>query len=141
MSLYRKLVKNPKQFLTVTGMNLHQFQELLPEFRNTFARQEQKRKSVVVKTKTGRKRRPGAGARFQHVIEDQILMILIYYRLYLSQEFLTLLFKHDHKSSISRNIKLMRELLEAVLPTYAKALEKILALAEKEESRRRKRIS
>ena len=32
MTLYRKLSRNPKQFLTVTGMNLHQFQELLPKF-------------------------------------------------------------------------------------------------------------
>lgn len=32
-------------------------------------------------------------------------------------------------------------LLEAVLPTYANALKKILALAEKEETRRKRRIS
>jgi hypothetical protein len=35
----------------------------------------------------------------------------------------------------------MRELLEAVLPTHAKALKKVLALATKEENRRQKRIS
>jgi hypothetical protein len=69
------------------------------------------------------------------------LLLLIYYRLYLTQEFLTLLFKHQHKSSISRNIKQVRELFEAVLPTHARALHKVLSLAAKEESRRRKRIS
>jgi len=101
MSLYRKLIKNPKQFLTVTGMNLHQFQELLPEFKSTFAKQEQKRKSVVVKTKRERKRHAGAGSQFVREIEDQLLILLIYYRLYLTQEFLTLLFKFDNKSSNS----------------------------------------
>ena len=30
MSLYRKLSRKPKLFLSVTGMNLHQFQTLLP---------------------------------------------------------------------------------------------------------------
>jgi len=141
MSLYRKLGRNPKQFLTVTGMNLHQFQELLPQFKKAFDKQERKRKSVVVKTKTARRRRAGGGCKFKHPLEEQLLMLLIYYRLYLTQEFLTLLFKHENKSSISRNIKLMRDLLEDVLPTHAKALKKVLSLATKEEHRRRRRIS
>ena len=141
MSLYRKLSRNPKQFLTITGMNLLQFQELLPEFNRAFDRQEQYRKSVVVKTKTKRQRRAGGGSQFKHPLEEQLLMLLIYYRLYLTQEFLTLLFLHQNKSSISRNIKLMRKLLEEVLPTHAKALKKILSLAEKEARGRRKRIS
>jgi len=141
MSLYHKLSRNPKQFLTVTGMNLHQFQELLPTFQQAFDRQEKKRKAVVVKTKAKRKRRAGGGSQFAHGLTDQLLMLLLYYRLYLTQEFLTLLFKHQHKSSVSRNIKYMRDLFERVLPTHAKALDKVLRLAQKEEKRRRKRIS
>ncbi len=121
MSLYRKLSRNPKQFLTVTGMNLHQFQELLPNFQHAFDRQEKKRKAVVVKTKAKRKRLAGGGSQFAHELSDRLLMVLIYYRLYLTQEFLTLLFKHQHKSSISRNIKQMRDLFERLLPTHAKA--------------------
>jgi hypothetical protein len=141
MNLYSKLVKKPKQFLTVTGMNLSQFQELLPQFRETFALQEQKRKAFVVKTQQKRKRASGAGARFKHTLEEQMLMLLIYYRLYLSQEFLTLVFKFENKSSISRNLKLMRYVFEEVLPTHQKALPKVLSLATKEEKRRKKRIS
>ncbi len=141
MSLYRKLSRNPKQFLTVTGMNLHQFQQLLPTFQQAFERQEKKRKARVVKTKAKRKRRAGGGSQFVHQLPDQMLMLLIYYRLYLSQEFLTLLFKHQHKSSVSRNIKQMRDLFETVLPTHATALDKVLRLATKEEQHRRKRIS
>ena len=140
MTLYRKLSRTPKQFLTVTGMNLHQFQALLPKFTQAFEQQEQKRKSVVVKTKAVRQRGAGGGSRFAHELTDQMLMLLIYYRLYLTQEFLTLLFKHQHKSSISRNISLMRALFEEVLPTYAQARGKILSLAKKEQARRGKRI-
>lgn len=140
MTLYRKLSRNPRQFLTVTGMNLHQFQELLPKFTQTFTHQEQKRKAVVVKTKAARQRDAGGGSQFAHELTDQMLMLLIYYRLYLTHEFLTLLFKHQHKSSISRNISSMRALFEEVLPTHQKARGKILSLAKKEQQRRGKRI-
>lgn len=141
MKLYRKLIKKPKQFLTVTGMNLSQFQELLPQFKQTFQQQEQKRKRVVVKTQKPRRRASGAGAQFKHTLEEQLLMLLLYYRLYLSQEFLTLLFKFENKSSICRNLKLMRELFAKVLPTHQKALQRVLSLATKEQQRRQKRIT
>jgi hypothetical protein len=140
MTLYRKLSRSPKQFLTVTGMNLHQFQALLPQFTEAFEYQEQQRKAVVVKTKAARRRSAGGGSQFAHELADQLLMLLIYYRLYLTQEFLTLLFKHQHKSSISRNISQMRALFAEVLPTYRKAKGKVLSLAKKEQVRRGKRI-
>lgn len=140
MTLYRKLIRSPRQFLTVTGMNLHQFQALLPKFTQAFERQERKRKAVVVKTKVARQRGAGGGSQFAHELSDQMLMLLIYYRLYLTQEFLTLLFKHQHKSSVSRNIRHMRALFEEVLPTYAQARGKVLSLATKEQERRGKRI-
>ncbi len=140
MTLYRKLSRSPKQFLTVTGMNLHQFQLLLPKFTQAFEQQEHKRKAVVVKTKAVRHRGAGGGSQFAHELADQLLMLLIYYRLYLTQEFLTLLFKHQHKSSISRNISYMRTLFEEVLPTHAQARARVLSLAKKEQQRRGKRI-
>lgn len=140
MTLYRKLSRSPKQFLTVTGMNLHQFQELLPQFTHAFDRQEQKRKAVVVKTKVARQRSAGGGSQFAHELADQMLMLLIYYRLYLTQEFLTLLFKHQHKSSVSRNISAMRPLFAEVLPTHQQSRSKALSLANKEQERRTKRI-
>jgi len=140
MTLYRKLSRNPKQFLTVTGMNLHQFQALLPKFTRTFEEQEHKRKAFVVKTKAARRRSAGGGSQFTHALADRMLMLLIYYRLYLTQEFLTLLFRHQNKSSISRNISSMRALFEEVLPTYQKARGKVLSLAKREQERRGKRI-
>jgi len=121
-------------------MHLHKFQALLPQFTQAFERQEQKRKAVVVKTKVARQRGAGGGSQFAHELADRMLMLLIYYRLYLTQEFLTLLFKHQHKSSISRNISYMRPLFEEVLPTHQQARNKVLALANKEQQRRRKRI-
>ena len=141
MTLYRKLSRSPKQFLTVRGMNPHQFQALLPKLTQAFEHQEHKRKAVVIKTKAAPQRGAGGGSRFAHELGDQMLMRrLIYYRLYLTQEFLTLLFQHQHKSSISRNLSDMRPLFEEVLPTHTQARGKVLALAQKEQERRGKRI-
>lgn len=114
-------------------MNLLQFEDLLPQFRQTFQLQEQNRKAFVVKIQTERKRAAGASAQFKHDLEEQLLMILIYYRLFLSQEFLTLLFKFENKSGISPELKLMRALFEAVLPTPQKAWQKVLPLCQREK--------
>jgi hypothetical protein len=99
MSLYRKLSRKPKLFLCVTGMNLHQFQALLPQFEHADDKFEQRRKRKVVRTGKKRLRQIGGGAPFANSLPDRLLMLLFYYRLYLTQEFMTLLFKAEHKAS------------------------------------------
>jgi len=141
MSLYRKLSRNPKQFLSLTGMNLHQFQELLPQFEADFERIEQNRKASVVRTKAKRQRAAGGGAKFANIFEDRLMMLLVYYRLYLTQEFMTLLFTAENKSVICRSIQQAAEVVEAVLPTPERARRRIFLMAKKEAQRRKKRIS
>jgi len=68
-------------------------------------------------------------------------MPLLYYRLYVSEEFLTLLLNCESKSTICRGIQQMRPLLEAVLPVPKRALRRVVELAESESKRRQKRIS
>jgi hypothetical protein len=99
MSLYRKLSRKPKLFLCVTGMNLHQFQALLPQFEHADDKFEQRRKRKVVRTGKKRLRQIGGGAPFANSLPDRLLMLLFYYRLYLTQEFMTLLFKAEDKAS------------------------------------------
>jgi hypothetical protein len=140
MSLYRKLARKPKLFLSVTGMNLQQFQTLLPQFEQVYAKVEQQRKRRVVRTGEKRHRRIGGGARFNNSMADRLLMLLLYYRLYLTQEFMTLLFKAEDKSVICRSIQLMRPVFESVLPVPERARQRILGLADKEQKRRKKRI-
>lgn len=141
MSLYRKLSRQPKQFLSLTGINLHQFQELLPQFTKAEQQLEKTRKATVIVTGKTRQRAIGGGAKFANALEDRLLMALIYYRLYLTQDFMTLLFKATNKSVICRNIQLMRVVLEQVLPVPEKARRRILAMAKDETKRRQKRIS
>lgn len=108
MSLYRKLARKPKLFLSITGMNCHQFQTLLPRFEQVYDKLERKRKRKVVLTGRKRQRRIGGGAQFANDLSDRLLMLLFYYRLYLTQEFMTLLFQASDKSVICRSIQQMR---------------------------------
>jgi hypothetical protein len=140
MSLYCKLSRKPKLFLSVTGMNLHQFQTLLPQFTHAYDKFEQRRKRRVVVTGKKRLRQAGGGAQFENSLPDRLLMLLFYYRLYLTQEFMTLLFTAEDKSVICRSIQLMRPVFEAVLPVPERARRRVLSLADKEQKRRKKRI-
>jgi len=140
MSLYHKLSRKPKLFLSVTGMNLHQFQALLPQFERADEKFERRRKRKVVVTGRKRQRGIGGGAQFANDLCDRLLMLLFYYRLYLTQELMTLLFKAEDKSVICRSIQLMRPVFESVLPVPERARQRLLSLADKEQKRRTKRI-
>lgn len=141
MSLYRKLARQPKLFLSVTGMNFHQFQALLPKFEKVSDKLEKQRKRKVIRTGKKRQRQIGGGAQFANSVPDRLLMLLLYYRLYLTQELMTLLFRAEHKSVICRGIIQMRPVFESVLPVPEQARRRILELADKEQKRRKKRIS
>jgi hypothetical protein len=140
MSIYHKLSHQPKLFLSVTGMKFHQFQTRLPQFEQATEKLERRRKKRVVVTGKKRLRGIGGGAQFANSLPDRLLMLLFYYRLYLTQEFMTLLFKAQAKSVICRSIQLMRPVFETVLPVPEQARRRILCLAEKEQQRRKKRI-
>jgi hypothetical protein len=136
MALFRKLQKQPTLFLSTTGMRLERFLELLPAFEAAFEAHEAQRKSRLVKTGGQRQRRPGGGAKFSTPLTERLLMLLLYYRLYLTQEFMTLLFDVDSKATISRSIAGVRPVFEAVLPVPLRARKTVVALAEKETRRR-----
>ena len=140
MSLYHKLSRKPKLFLSVTGMNLHQFQTLLPQFEQVYALLERKRKCKVVRTGRKRLRGIGGGASFANSLSDRLLMLLFYYRLFLTQKLMTLLFKAADKSVICRSIQLMRPVFESILPVPERARRRVFSLADKEQQRRKKRI-
>jgi hypothetical protein len=100
MSLYHKLSRKPQLFLSITGIDLHRFQTLLPQFTHAYDKFERRRKRRVVVTGKRRLRQVGGGAQFENPLSDRLLMLLFYYRLYLTQEFMTLLFKAEDKSVI-----------------------------------------
>lgn len=140
MGLFRKLKNKPALFLSTTGMTIERFEQLLPAFLAAFEAHEAQRKQGLVKTGKPRRRKPGGGARFKTDLRERLLMLLLYYRLYVTQEFMTLLFEVEHKSTICRAIRQMQVVFEAVLPVPERALGTVLALAKKETERRKRRI-
>lgn len=140
MDLYNKLKRNPRQFLAFTGMHLHTFEDLLPQFEQAFLQLEHQRKTKTVRSQADRRRRPGGGNAFRNDLPNRLLMLLVYYRLYLTQEFMTLFFNAANKSLISRSIASMRPVFEAVLPIPERARQRVLSLARAEGERRQKRI-
>lgn len=141
MALYPKLRNKPALFLATTGMSLERFQALMPEFERVYAECEAQRKQHVVKTDAVRERTIGGGAQFSTDVAERLLMLLLYYRVYTTQQFLTLLFDVGHKATISRAITQMRPVLEAVLPVPERARKLALALAHTETERRKGRIN
>ena len=141
MGLFRKIQKKPTLFLSITGMQLDRFEQLMPEFEQVYDEMEAQRKSRVVKTGEQRQRQVGGGAQFSTELQERLLMLLLYYRLYLTQEFMTLLFDVENKATISRAIRQVRPVFEAVLPIPERARKTVMAVAEKETERRRQRIN
>lgn len=140
MNFYSKLARKPKMFLAVTGISLPTFEDLLPEIEKAFVQHESERKQKTVRTGRDRQRAVGGGRAFNNDVANRVLMLLVYYRLYLTQEFMTLLFKAADKSVICRNIAQMRPVVEAVLPIAERARQRILSLAKAEHERRERRI-
>lgn len=140
MSLYQKLARKPQQFLTLTGIELSEFERLLPELQAADARQQLIRKALTVRDQRERQRRPGGGARYGNDFPARCLMLLLYYRLYVTQDFLALLFNAAEKSVICRGIQSVRAAWQAVLPLPARVRAQILAAAREVAKQRQRRI-
>ena len=98
MITYLKLSKKPKQFLSFTGITLQQFDVLVKDVKKQYQVTEKVRLS-----KRKRLRKIGAGHKFDLGIEDKLVMLLVYYRLYITCELAGYLFDLD-QSNVNRNI-------------------------------------
>jgi hypothetical protein len=140
MSFYDKIKDKPVLFQQITGMSATAFASLLPQIELSYEICEQTRKSQTVVGKKSRIRAIGGGKCYANTLPERLLMLLLYYRLYLTQDFMTLLFKAKNKSVISRSISNVKEALSSVLPLPARLKSAVLDLAEK-SGKKPKRIN
>ena len=103
-----RLKKNSNLFRRFTGLSIADFDELLLKLEPIYAANEKHRLR-----KTNRKRKIGGGSQFFLSLEDRLAMLLLYYKLYVTQEFLGLLFRLDN-SNISRSIRQLNPLLAQI---------------------------
>lgn len=108
MSHTDRLRNAPKAFRQLTGITPAEFDRLLDQLTPCYEQAEARRKN-----RPGRKRKPGGGRKHTLPLADRLLMLLIYYRTYVSHAFLGFLFGIDD-SSVGRNINPLGPLLAGI---------------------------
>jgi len=108
MSQVDRLRRSASGFRQLTGLTPDKFDALLAELTPRYEQAEAKRLG-----RAGRERKPGAGRKFTLALGDRLLMLLIYYRTYVTHEFLAFLFGLD-QSSVCRNINPLQPLLAGI---------------------------
>jgi hypothetical protein len=105
---YRRLSQKPKIFKNLTGVTIDEFNELYRQTYPVWHQQEQERLS-----RPNRQRAIGGGRKYELKFREQLLMTLVWLRLYLNTEALGYFFGVD-KSTVSRNTRRVLAALRVV---------------------------
>jgi len=116
------LKKHPRLFRSLTGLTPERFDRLLKELDPLYIKAEEKRKN-----RKSRIRKIGGGNTYKLSLEDRLLMLLIYYRTYMTHELLEFMFG-IHNSNVSRRINQLNPILAKIF----KIPERKIRLTEKE---------
>jgi IS5 family transposase len=108
MSHYERLSRSPEAFRSLTGLTPEAFDSLLAQVEPAWRDAQRRRRE-----RPGRRRKPGAGPKHSLAVADQLLMLLIYYRTYVSHAFLAFLFGVDG-STVCRNFRALEPLLAGI---------------------------
>jgi hypothetical protein len=109
---YDKLSRKPLLFKSFTGLTVQEFDDIYDkEITKRYSNYDLKRLSK----RKDRKRDTGAGRPFKLDVKDRFLMLLIYYRLYITYTLTDFLFDLD-QSSICRDIQKIEGLVRQCLP-------------------------
>lgn len=108
MSHSERLKRTPDTFRQLTGIHPAAFDGLLAQLQPRYEEAEARRKG-----RPGRRRKPGAGRKHALPLADRLLMLLVYYRTYVSHAFLGFLFGVAD-SSVCRNINPLQPLLAGI---------------------------
>lgn len=108
MSHHERLSRSPEAFRSLTGLTPSAFADLLAQVEPAWHAAQRHRRE-----RPGRRRKPGAGPKHSLGVADQLLMLLIYYRTYVSHAFLAFLFGVDG-STVCRNFRTLEPLLAGI---------------------------
>jgi len=108
MSHHERLQRSPEAFRRLTGLTPAAFLTLLAQVEPAWHAAQQRRRN-----RPNRQRKPGAGPKHSLSVADQLLMLLIYYRTYVSHVFLAFLFGVDD-ATVCRNFRVMEPLLAGI---------------------------
>ena len=129
MLTYDRLSRKPLLFKSFTGLSVQQFDVIFKEMEPKYEKYEIKRLS----SKRNRiERSIGAGRRFKLTVKDRVIMVLVYYRLYITYTLTEFLFGLD-QSNVCRDIQKMEGLIKQSLPIPQKLYKITRRLKTKEE--------
>jgi hypothetical protein len=112
---YDRLSRKPILFKSFTGLSVQEFNDIYEkEILKRYKKYEIQRLSSF-KRKDVRERRVGAGRPFKLDVKDRFIMLLVYYRLYITYTLAGFLFDLD-QSNICRDIQKIEGLLKQCLP-------------------------
>lgn len=124
---YAHLSKRPQIFRSFTGLEVQEFDAIYCEIESKYPSFEAKRLS-----KRKRERAVGAGRHFKLSLKNRFLMLLVYYRLYITYTLAEYLFGLD-QSNICRDIQVLEPLVRKCLPLPEKLYRKTRRLRTIEE--------
>ncbi len=114
MLSYDRLSKKPLLFKSFTGFTVQEFDDIYnKKIAKKYEKHESKRLSC--KRKEDRKRKIGAGRHFKLNLKDRFVMLLVYYRLYITYTLSGFLFDLD-QSNICRDIQKIESLIRQCVP-------------------------
>ena len=113
MLSYDKLSIKPRIFNSFTGLTVQEFDNIYDkEISKRYHKHELKRLS---KRKDNRERKFGAGRPFKLDVRDRFLMLLVYYRLYITYTLTGFLFDLD-QSNVCRDMQKIERLVRKCVP-------------------------
>ena len=107
---YKRLSRRPGTFRSFTGLYVEEFDSLYVRVEDQYAESERERLARM-----DRKRRIGGGGKFKLLLKDRLLMLLVYYRLYVTLSLTSFLFDL-HESNVWRDIRYIEPLVRECIP-------------------------
>jgi hypothetical protein len=127
---YERLFKKPLLFKSFTGLTVQEFDDIYnKEITKKYVKYELHRVSFKRKD---RGRDIGAGRPFKLDLENRFLLLLVYYRLYITYTLAGFLFNLD-QSNICRDIQKIEKLIRECVPIPQKIFKKTKRLRNLEE--------
>ena len=132
MLSYDRLSRKPLLFKSLTGLSVKQFDNIFKEIESRYDKYEINRLSSRKGRRRRRERAVGAGRHFKLPVKDRVIMVLVYYRLYITYTLMEFLFGLD-QSNVCRVIQKIERLIRRCLPIPQKLYEVTKRLKTKEE--------
>ena len=113
MISYARLFKRPLLFRSFTGLTVSEFDSIYIGIESKYNEHERRRR---LSNRKKRQRDVGAGRPFKLKVKERFLMLLIYYRLYITFTLSGFLFDLDQSNVCSRDLSILEPLVKECIP-------------------------